>query len=91
MKVETPVLRVPVVFKGLRDNPVKLEKGVVPEQMGPEGCPESLGERVTEVSMDFLDCPVRRATGASQGRWDPKEPPERTVREARMERSGPGD
>lgn len=91
MKVETLVLRVPVVFKGLQDNPVKLGRGVVPEQMGPEGCPESLAARVTEVLTDFLDCPERRDTGVSQGRWDPKECPERTVREVRMERSGPED
>lgn len=91
MKVETPALRVPAGFKGLQDNLGKLERGAVPEQMGPEGCPESPVARATEVLMDFLDCLVRRDTGASQGRWDPKEPPERTVREARMERSGPGD
>lgn len=65
VKVETMVLRAPVVSKGLQGNLAKLARGVVPELTDPVECLESRDPRVTEALMDFPDCLVKRDTGGS--------------------------
>lgn len=89
--METPVLRVPGVSRDLQDKLEKLARGVVLEPTGVVECPESQAARVTEASTDCLASQERRGTGESLDLSDPLVPPERTDREARTEKLGPGD
>lgn len=89
--METTVLRVRVASRGLQDSLAKLAREVVLELMELVECQENQAPRVTEALTDSLACLVRRDTGGSPGQWGLQEPPERTDREARMERSGPED
>lgn len=61
------------------------------ELMEVVGCQESQAARVTEASMDCPASQERRDTGERLDLSDPLVLPERTDREARMERSDLGD
>lgn len=90
MSLETWGLRVPEACKAHLAQRGNLEDGVALGAMELEACRDKQAPRVTEVSMAWLGCQGRRATGVTLVLLALREPQEMMERGVTMEKSGPG-